>query len=314
VSLEDALKDINGLLSSVGNDVINRFEKNKYPIIFIMGNPRSGSTLLLQWLASLGVFAYPTNLLSRFYEAPCVGAKIQKVLIDYDFKGEIFDPSYGKTFYSDLGKTTGPNAPHEFWYFWRRFFKYGEIQKLDTKSKNNIDVRRLRSEIGCLENEFQKPLVFKGMMFNWDISLINKIFDKVLFINLTREPIYNMDDLIYARQQFYGDQNKWYSFKPPEYEELKYCNPLEQVAGQVMLTSQAIEKQFEEIEQSKKITYSYEELCDNPRKLYKIICDKLGNQGCKVDKKYSGIELFEKQNNFRILNKKDAEQALNKFL
>lgn len=46
-----------------------------HPVIFVMGPLRSGTTLFMQWLANTGLVAYPTNLLSRFYQAPVLGAK-----------------------------------------------------------------------------------------------------------------------------------------------------------------------------------------------------------------------------------------------
>jgi len=311
--LEIALKDINSILSGVELKEITEFQKNKFPIIFILGNPRSGSTLLLQWLASLGCFAYPSNLISRFYQAPYLGAKIQKVLAEYDFKGEIFDPDYEKKFHSDLGKTKGPLAPHEFWYFWRRFFKYDEIQKLEQENLNEIDVDLLLSELGAMEHEFQKPLVFKGMMFNWDIEFLNSIFEKALFINLKRNPIHNMDDIFYARKNFFGDTKKWYSFKPPEYEQLKSKDPLTQVAGQVFYTNQYIDKQFEKISDDKILSIEYEDLCLNPEQIYCMIYDKFAAQGYELPKQYNGVKKFNIDKELRIIDQQAAEFEYNKL-
>ena len=56
---------------------MERFSK-----VFVVGALRSGTTLFTQWLATTGLTAYPTNLLSRFYGAPLVGAKIQQLLTD----------------------------------------------------------------------------------------------------------------------------------------------------------------------------------------------------------------------------------------
>lgn len=311
--LEIALKDINSILSGVELKEIAAFKKNRFPIIFILGNPRSGSTLLLQWLANLGCFGYPSNLISRFYEAPYLGAKIQKVLAEYDFKGEIFDPDYEKKFFSDLGKTKGPLAPHEFWYFWRRFFKYDEIQKLEPEKLNEIDVELLLSELGALEHEFQKPLVFKGMMFNWDVQFLNSIFEKALFINLKRNPIQNMDDIFYARKNFFGDIEKWYSFKPPEYEQLKSKGPIAQVAGQVFYTNQYIDKQFEKISDDKILSIEYEELCLNPEQIYRMIYAKFAAQGYEIPKEYGGVEKFDVDNEIRILDQQAAEFEYNEL-
>jgi hypothetical protein len=313
-SLEKSLADINSLLFGLEKDAVKEFKKNKYPIIFILGNPRSGSTLLLQWLASLGCFGYPTNIISRFFKAPYIGAKIQKVLAEFDFKGEIFDPSYEKKFYSDLGKTKGPLAPHEFWYFWRRFFQYNEIQKLDDSELKQVDTDLLLSELAALESEFDKPLVFKGMMFNWNVEFLNAIFDDVLFINLKRNYLYNMDDIFYARKNFFGNTDKWYSFKPPEYNILKNKNPEAQVAGQVVYTDRYIREQFYKIPKEKYLNIEYEELCTNPGKVYNLILEKFSSQGYKLPDSYIGVEDFVIDDSLKVIDKNKANIELGKIL
>jgi hypothetical protein len=268
---------------------------------------------LLQWLASLGCFAYPTNIISRFYQAPYIGAKIQKVLAEYDFKGEIFDPSYGKAFHSDLGKTQGPLAPHEFWYFWRRFFNYGEIQKLEQNELKQIDAGTIHAEVAALEHELQKPLVFKGMMFNWNIEFLDSIFEKALFIHLKRNPVYNMDSIFYARQNFFGSTEKWYSFKPPEYSKLKSKEPLAQVAGQVVYTNKYIAEQFKRVNPDKTLTVDYEALCSEPRKIYRMISEKYSKQEYELPEKYSGARKFDMKSCIRMIDAIQAKEECRKI-
>ena len=311
--LEKSLADINSLLSGLEKDAVKSFKKNNFPIIFILGNPRSGSTLLLQWLASLGCFGYPTNIISRFFKAPYIGAKIQKVLAEFDFKGEIFDPTYGKKFYSDLGKTKGPLAPHEFWYFWRRFFEYDEIQKLDDSELKEINTELLLSELSALESEFGKPLVFKGMMFNWNVEFLNEIFDKALFINLKRNYLYNMDDIFFARKSFFGDTDKWYSFKLLEYDTLKSKNPVAQVAGQVVYTDRYIRVQFNKIPEEKFLNIEYEELCRKPHNVYGLISERFSSQGFNLPDKYIGVENFIIDDSIKTIDDNKANVALEKI-
>ena len=103
-----------------------------HPIIFIMGCARSGTTLVSQYLARSREFCYPTNFISRFYYAPYIGALLQRLMFDLDTKGELFGSfKEAVDFKSVLGKTKAASSPNEFWYYWRRFFKFGEIQKLD---------------------------------------------------------------------------------------------------------------------------------------------------------------------------------------
>ena len=75
-ALEVLLKDLNSNLASANENYLEN-SSERFSKIFVMGPLRSGTTLFTQWLASSGLVAYPTDLLSRFFGAPLVGAKIQ---------------------------------------------------------------------------------------------------------------------------------------------------------------------------------------------------------------------------------------------
>ena len=126
--LEEFLKEINFDLEIAEKELLKK-EYEDYPVVLVMGALRSGTTLLTQWLANTNEFAYPTNVLSRFYQAPIIGAKIQRLLFDreYNFRNEIRDFNQEINYSSENGKTRGALAPNEFWYFWRRFFQYEEL-------------------------------------------------------------------------------------------------------------------------------------------------------------------------------------------
>ena len=94
--LEQLLTEINNKMQIAEKEYLLEYSGKTidYPIIFIMGALRSGTTLLMQWLANTGIVAYPTNLLSRFYKAPILGAKIQLMLTNpsYNFRNEFLNP------------------------------------------------------------------------------------------------------------------------------------------------------------------------------------------------------------------------------
>jgi len=55
-NLEESLKKINGILYPAEQEQIEKFKEPKYPVIFVVGCLRSGSTLMMQWLARSGIF------------------------------------------------------------------------------------------------------------------------------------------------------------------------------------------------------------------------------------------------------------------
>ena len=79
--LEVLLKELNDLLHPVNTATLTDCD-DRHSKIFVFGPLRSGTTLFMQWLAASGLTAYPSNLLSRFYQAPHIGARIQMVLTD----------------------------------------------------------------------------------------------------------------------------------------------------------------------------------------------------------------------------------------
>jgi hypothetical protein len=301
-NLESILSEVNNILYPAESKILNYHKKPKYPVILIMGSARSGTTLLLQWLAESGYFSYPTNMMSRFYKAPYIGAKIQLMLTEYDHNNEISKSFNDNISYeSNLGKTTGALAPHEFWYFWRRFFKFGEIQKLTDDELEQINYKEFVSELSAIENVFDKPLVMKGMNVNWHIPFIHKILNgNVLFIHVKRKPLYQIQSLLKSRKKYFGDIDSWYSFKPPEYEFLKDKKPYEQIAGQIHYTNKAIEEGLAKIDENKHLSLQYEEFCEKPESFFKIIKRKLNEQGMNFDKEYNGPHSFNSTNNTKL--------------
>lgn len=295
--LMEVLKEINGMLGDIKKPAANAL---KHPIIFVVGCPRSGSTLLMQWIASLGVFAYPSNLVARFYENPYFGVRVQQALYTFDKKKQIIPEQTGADAYSSsYGHTVGALAPSEFWYFWRRFFQFGENQKIENFHSGNQNTSDFVEELARMELAFSMPLAMKAMILNWNLPELYSLFDKCLMIDVRRKPEENAESLYYSRLEFFNDTKKWYSFKPPAYESLKDLPPLQQVAGQVFYTREAIEQGLEKIPEHSVLRISHEEFCRNPAETYLQIKTKLQYMGTEIPE-YCGIHKFEKASSSRM--------------
>lgn len=240
------------------------------PILYIMGCARSGSTLVLQYLGRSGLFTYPTNFLSRFYYAPYLGARLQEMLFGADFHGEITH-GWPDAFESRLGKTIGPLAPHEFWYFWRRFFAFGDTQKLTDEAIRQADVSTFIRELRAFQTVASIPLVLKGMILNWDIPLLARLYERSCFLFVQRRVEANADSLVRARKDYFGDEQQWYSFRPPGYENVVGLDPYHQAAWQVMRTNEAIEDGLAQVPAERVFRVAYEKFCENPRSLLETI-------------------------------------------
>jgi len=175
--LEELLKEINDILWTAERTLLTK-EEPEYPLIFIVGAPRSGTTLFMQWIANTGITAYPTNLMSRFYKSPIIGAKLQLLLTDkrYSYREEIVEFFHPVDFKSENGKTRGSLSPNEFWYFWRRFLPFKDIDYLPSEELFKIvDIKTLKSELAGVCETFKKPFTMKAMILNYNIDLLKSI-------------------------------------------------------------------------------------------------------------------------------------------
>lgn len=315
LSLESLLKEVNSELWIAESSLIENVDKTmKMPLIIVMGPMRSGTTLFMQWLANTGVVGYPTNLLSRFFQAPILGAKIQLLLTDqrYNFRDELGEFTQQAEYKSENGKTKGVLAPNEFWYFWRRFLADPSRDVWSNEElQQTMDVATMKSELIGMMDVFQKPFLTKGMIFNYNISFLDSILDKVIFVHIKRDPVANVASVLDARKRQLGSESEWYSFKIPEYEQLKDLSSIDQAAGQVYFINRAITNGLAEVSGLRKLVVQYEDFCSNPKVIYEQLIGKL--DVINSTKIYSGEKQFSRTRDSEFKDRVAIQNALEAF-
>lgn len=308
--LDNLIKELKVLLEPVQLKKQDDFSTNKYPLGFIVGAPRSGSTLLLQWLASLGVFCYPTNVLNRFAYAPYIGALIQKLLFDpeYDFSEEFSDINSSVEFTSNLGKTKGALDTNEFQHFFRNYMNNFDPQYLTREELNQVDFDGIRNGLASIEYAFEMPFIVKLVMLEFHLETVFSKIKNSIILYIKRNPLYNMQSLLLAREKYYNDKTVWWSVKPKEYEKLKEMDIYHQIAGQVYYTNKALENALGSIPGKNKISIRYEDFCKNPGKYYHEIKEKYKAHGYILPEKYEGVSFFNNTNKLKI-----AKSEIKKF-
>ena len=303
-SLESVLAEIN---SAIPDTMTPPYNTPQMPVVFIVGAPRSGTTLMSQWLSASGLFAYPSNLIARFFGNPYLGAKIQQALITSDSNRQIFTEDQTFSFSSDLGRTDGALAPSEFWYFWRQFFHFGDISFMSDKELASVDRKGFLSGLAGLEAAQGMPIVTKAMNMNWNLPFLDSIMPHVLFINVERDPFYNVQSLLHARERFFGDRERWYSFKPPAYTELKDRPALEQVVGQIFHNRKGVRTGFETIEADRRLTIDYTAFCSDPATTMAAIKAKFAAQGFDLADTYDSPTNFKESRSVKLSDEEASE-------
>ncbi len=314
--LERLLASLNDSLGAAEERLLGRAHElgRDHPIIFIVGPLRSGTTLFMQWLANTGIVAYPTNLLSRFYGAPAIGAQIQLLLTDprYAFRNEIPDFDASISFLSENGKTAGTLGPNEFWYFWRRFLPFRNLDWMPNEELDQVvDKEMLVTELTALSRVFDKPFALKALILNYNIPFLDAIFENALFIRLKRDYVSNVASVLDARERQLGDREKWYSFKIREYPRLKDLDPIAQSAGQVVHINRAVAQGIDSLDESRSMLVQYEDFCKDPRLTFRELLEKLGLSEAKTT--YVGPDHFDVSRRGDTPERRAIEDALSRF-
>lgn len=268
---EELLNGLNSRLESADTEAMASLpDAPQFPIVFVVGPPRSGTTLTMQWLADSGQFAYPTNLLSRFFRAPYIGAQIQMLTTDpaYDFHGEISGANGRSSWQSETGKTSGALEPHEFSYFWRRFFPMDQARRLTDDEWSISDRTGFARGWAAMEAAFGKPMAAKGILGQYNIPQLAELLPSAVFIHTQRDPFFNVQSLLAARERVYGTRDAWFSVQPPGYEELLDRSPIEQVVAQVMTTNELIRDAATEVGADRWVSQPYQDFCSDPTTTY----------------------------------------------
>ncbi len=253
------LKYLSFLFSKIDRVLIKGAnQETKYQPIFIIGAPRTGSTILYQIITDYLDVNYINNF--KFYGYKSL--YLSNIISEFIYKDKPHksnDSMHGNT------DKEGLNAPNEGGLFFHQWLpkKYDYIT---AEEASNIDSDELKNYIIKISNRFKKPIVFKNLNCGMRIALITKMFPDCKFIYIKRKKEYTIQSILVARKKRGINPNEWWSVKAKNFETLLDQDIIKQTALQVT----HIEKQIEEdlqIYTSKKnvLKLNYEEF------------DKMGN-------------------------------------
>lgn len=263
---DQLLQNVNDILAPLEKQCISKFTKPHFPVVIIIGAPRSGHTLLSQLLAASGGFGYVSNFVARFWSAPYIGAQIELAL-------GIRQLESMQRYSSEYGRTTGWIGPHEFGNFLRRFFTFTETHKVELDKLPKED--EFTRELAALESVYEKPLFLRNIIYGLNISLLSKTALELIFVVCRRSVLYQAQSILIARQTIHGDKEKWWSLRPKEYDYLKRLPYWQQIIGQIYYTYREIESGLAEIESSRRLDIHYSDLCANPRREVRRIIESV---------------------------------------
>ncbi len=272
-------------------------EGETYHNIFIIGAPRSGTTLLSQLFSGCTNAGYPNNLMALFWNAPVTGALISKKWI----KERVF------TGFSDFGQTKDYREPHEFGAFWRSNLCMDSMSQPEA-SDININWINLKNTLQNISRVFSVPVVYKAFHLAWFINEINELLPNSKWIWTTRKTIDNARSILDLRKHLHNDINTWASSKPKGIDKFLREDPYLEVVAQVELINKWIDSQLKTINKESWYSLSLEKFTKSPIKSFEELATWCGVEVFEknLKKASKNIKIEEFENDQEYLNIKNA--------
>lgn len=278
--MNDLLKDFEDKIEIDGRESL-------IPPTFIVGAPRTGTTLMYQILAKTGLFDYINNFNAKFWKAPKVGFLLDKFLDITDYKDIKFK--------SDFGRTGGLSNVHHFSRFWINVLGYNEItNRFDLETENGeklketlIDIRKIIEVSKNIKGGFEEidnhGFLFKSHYCGAVIDWLREHLGRIKVIVMTRNVPDTTMSILKARRNVMGSENKWWSLKPSNYSGVVDVEPEVQVLRQIGGIEKDVYRAIS-ARDCKRMVVSYEDLCTNFYSTMKTIFKHLYGYGYFYDR------------------------------
>ena len=245
------------IISTCAN-IMSRFEGKVFgdeaplqPPIFIIGFPRSGTTLVYQTMCHSFKLAYTPMLTNYLIWMPSFAVWLCKHR----------QLKYSSDFESSYGVSKGMASPGEgaMWNLWFVKDKY-YCSLEEVENKNAAEIKKF---IGRTERILQAPFINKNLRNNNRIGPLAELFPRALFVVVLRHPQDVALSLLQARINLYGDINRIFSVKPrlfPKTETLAEKSVVEQLNGLM----KDVLSEMNRIGNSRFWVVRYEDFCESP--------------------------------------------------
>lgn len=247
------------------------------PAVFIVGPPRSGTTLLYEAMVTRFRFAYFSNIAHRLHCTPAAATKLGAGAIRR-WKGE---------FESNYGHIPGWGSPNEGGWILKRWIP--EEHALDATDVAGRPVETMARTIAAISHTLGAPFLNKNVMHSAHMPLLDAVLPGCVFIECRRDPIATGRSILRARRDEFGEDGlaQWLSVQPRGWEVYQDRSPGEQVMAQIMLTRESIARDGAELGARRHLAVSYESLCDDPEGVMATVHRFLDSHGARLEERHA---------------------------
>jgi len=195
----------------------------EYQPVFIIGSPRTGSTVLYQMLTYSVDCLYINNLVSIFAKSLPFG---------FSLSSKFYNNEPHHSFTSSFGNTNSWNSPSECPAFWFRWFprSHDYVEELDISPEA---ANEIRTNIFTITEKYSKGIIFKNLTSGQRLKVLKSVFPNAKYIYLRRDPFYSAQSVLKARKKIGFDPSYWWSVKPKSYQRFKSMPLVQRTVNQI---------------------------------------------------------------------------------
>lgn len=241
-------------------------------VVFVVGPPRSGTTLLFELLVTRYQFSYFSNLAHRLYQTPAAATFLGRPLI-HRWRGE---------FRSEFGHIPGWGSPCEAGWIWQRWLRNRPgISVADVPIESQ---RTMQRTIASIAHSLHAPFLSKNVEHSIHIQVLSSIFPTCCFIQIIRDRTDVVQSILRARKKLNDPRQRpdWWSVKPRDWESYEGEDPTLQACAQVVLTQRSIDADVAAIGENRQHIISYESLCRNTHEVLDRVARFLDSRGTRI--------------------------------
>ncbi len=271
------------LLQPMESRLLQRAEHADPGAVFIVGPPRSGTTLLYELLVTRFRFGYISNAAHRLYLTPAAATQAARPWI-LKWRGD---------YTSTHGAIHGWGAPCEGGWIWNRWMP--QAHWLDETAASYLPTPMMRCTAYAIAGSLNGPFLNKNVMHSVHMRVLDRVFPRCVFIEIRRNVADNVRSILRLRQHRNHGRNstEWISVKPRRWREFADADPVTQACAQVLLTHETIHADAAFLGSDRLLTIGYESLCAHPEVMLQKIAAFLNRHGINLMQRFSVPQSFE---------------------
>lgn len=252
--------------------------------IFLIGPPRSGTTIIAQWF--IHFIDQPKTYISRIADLYPDAVLLLNKIFDSRSKVNLIESE------SKYGQIKGLDSMAEGNRLWpwyedslkdeeKKKYKYVYNRTQYSVARNiTPDVIRFLNKVLKKQCYYHKTnlLINKSTHNTRKVAELKQIFPKAKFVAVIRDGRYVTRSMMTARKELLGAESTWWNIKPSNYDKIHHLPPHLSCAKQWSGLLKDIEDQFKELVEKDYTFIQYSDFISNPQESLNTLYNKFDLQ------------------------------------